>query len=89
MDVNNCSSEKITVYRTGAYNYIWIETPEWTAMYFEDGTFYCNHTETFNCLDHYQLDEVQYAWSCSSLEEEESESRTSICLLYTSDAADE
>ncbi len=66
IDVDNCTTEKITVYRTGAYNYIWIETDNWQTMYFEDGTFYCQESPDFNCLEYYQLDSEQYVWSCGS-----------------------
>ena len=78
VDVDNCTGEKITVYRTGAYNYIWIETSDWNAMYFEDGTFYCQETPDFDCLAYYQLDEVQYVWSCETSFSSPTQSRNKV-----------
>ena len=65
VDPDNCTTEKITVYQTGYYQYIWVETPTSQKMYFENGDLYCTEIPEFNCLNAYVLDRIVYQWSCS------------------------
>jgi len=66
VDPTNCTTEKVTVYRTGFYQYIWVETTEGKKMYFQDGTLYCTEVPEFDCIAAYQLDRIDYQWFCSS-----------------------
>ena len=86
VDPSNCTTEKVTVYRTGFYQYIWVETPEGQKMYFQDGTLYCTEVPEFDCIAAYQLDRIDYEWSCGSssiMEEDFAQSRTASNEITT------
>lgn len=71
----NCSSGMITEYALGAFHYILVESESGSALYFQDGTFYCTQTETYSCVTAYGLTEVNRAFSCSDLVDDSSELR--------------
>jgi len=66
IDVNNCGNNKATVYDSGQYYFVWVETATSKALYFQDGTPYCKETPKEECLKEYQLNEVELDWSCAS-----------------------
>ncbi len=63
---STCSSGMITEYISGVFTFLLIETPEFAELYFQDGTFYCNQSETFDCLAAYELTEIGKTFICSS-----------------------
>jgi len=64
VDQNNCAGASITVYSSGIYNYVLIKNGSESKLYFENGTFYCNQTSTFSCVNAYGLSNVSQSWSC-------------------------
>ncbi len=60
----DCNSGTVTEYISGIFTFILIETETSTDLYFQDGTYYCNQTATFNCLEIYGLTEVGRTFSC-------------------------
>jgi len=60
----NCNGESVSVYNSGNYNYILIQNGSEGKLYFEDGTFYCNQTSSFSCLDAYGLTNATQTWNC-------------------------
>ena len=65
VDYNNCTTEKITVYMSSGYPYVYVETPTSSVLYNGGGATYCTSGPGFNCLEFYQVDEVLATWSCS------------------------
>lgn len=64
VDENNCSSEEITVYTTGSYNFIHIQTPTSSKLYFENGTLYCTDSPGYDCVSLYGLSIIEASWAC-------------------------
>ena len=63
---NNCSTdEAVTVYSSGSYNFIFVETAEGGTLYFQDGTFYCQDSPGYSCVNLYGLSLVEDSWSCN------------------------
>jgi len=60
VDQNNCNGTTINVFDFDTYAFISIDYGSYTALYYEDGTFYCN-----NCEAAYQFTTPTYTWSCS------------------------
>lgn len=69
VDVSYCEGTSITVYTTGTFNYLFVETPESGSLYFQDGTYYCTERANFNCVNAYGLTEVTDTWTCGTIEE--------------------
>lgn len=63
---NNCSGEKITVYNSGFYNFILIENGNLGKLYFENGTYYCDETPEYSCVNAYGLNNVDQTWTCGN-----------------------
>ena len=64
VDPNNCEGTNVTVYQSGNFQYLFIETNEESVLYLGDGTFYCSDGNNFSCVTAYGLNEVVSTWSC-------------------------
>lgn len=60
----NCTGETITIYQTGPYIYLYVETNDSFTMYSETGQFYCSGSPTYNCPELYNLTNIIGSWSC-------------------------
>ena len=63
---SDCNGETITVYRNGAYNFLYIESEKEGILYFQDGTFYCQNSSGLDCRMAYNLQDVEAIWTCDS-----------------------
>lgn len=61
---NDCTDESITVYSSGAHNFVFISNETGGDLYFQDGTFYCTTTPSYDCVQAYNLSTVIGTWSC-------------------------
>lgn len=68
IDTNNCTDQSITVYQSRIFQYLYIDNGDGTGtLYFEDGTFYCTGSPTYDCLAAYNLSEVLATWTCEGV----------------------
>ena len=65
VDPANCDASTIEVYEAGAYNFLFVETVEGGTLYFENGSFYCAESPTYNCRSAYNLSNPILNWSCT------------------------
>ena len=64
---NNCSSEKVEVYRTGIYTYLLITDANGDAkLYNQDGQFYCQNSSNYDCVVAYNLGSQVNSWICNN-----------------------
>ena len=63
-DLDVCGSV-VTAYDTGNFTFVTIGSGESLVLYFEDGTFYCSNSATFDCLEFYELTDSTGMWECS------------------------
>jgi len=61
---DNCTDETITVYDAGAHNFVFIGNAASGTLYFQDGSFYCTSTPTYDCVQAYNLSTIIGTWSC-------------------------
>lgn len=66
----DCSNESVSVYTTGTYEFIYIETDAGATLYFEDGTYYCADAPNFSCVAAYGLTSMVSSWTCGESGEE-------------------
>ena len=64
IEENNCKGETITVYDSGSHNFVFISSGTGGTLYFQDGTFYCTSTPTYDCVQAYNLSTIIGTWSC-------------------------
>ena len=65
VDPANCAGKSITVYQSGAFEFVYIDNGDSTgSLYLGDGTFYCTGSATFDCVALYNLSEVISTWTC-------------------------
>lgn len=62
----DCMTGAITEYISRPFTFILIETEESSNLYFQDGTYYCNQTESYNCIEAYSLTEVGRTFACGA-----------------------
>ncbi|MEM1120454.1 MAG: T9SS type A sorting domain-containing protein [Bacteroidota bacterium] len=74
---NCCENQRIIVYQSGIFSFIYIEKDKDcalmdNALYFQDGTFYCQDINDFDCRMAYGLTEenARVLWDCSTTPEE-------------------
>jgi len=60
----NCTTEKITIYQSGAFQFLFLETPTGDSLFLETGQFYCETTPTYDCVNAYRLTEIVDTWEC-------------------------
>lgn len=59
----NCDEvSTITEYTSGIFRFLYVEPAG--ELYFQDGTFYCQEAESFNCRQIYELTQQTNQWSC-------------------------
>lgn len=63
---SECSEGSITEYASGPFFFLLIQTEESSDLYFQDGTYYCPLTETYDCLAAYGLTDPQRTFTCNS-----------------------
>jgi len=61
----NCTTEKITVYQSGIYQYLLIETANSTILYNHLGLTYCTGSPTYDCVSLYGLSIIVDSWMCN------------------------
>ena len=73
IDESDCEGDRITVYQSGSFVYLLIESKGETTMYNEDGLFYCQDFGSFSCVDAYGFTSSQIidTWMCGMQLEEE------------------
>ena len=62
----DCTNKTITVYETGDYQFFFIGDTEGGTLYFQDGSFYCTSTPSYDCLQAYNLTTIVRSWSCGA-----------------------
>ncbi len=62
-DIDLCGRDVIA-YSFGEFTFVSISTGSELELFFEDGSFYCSNSDTFDCLDFYGLNQVVGAWEC-------------------------
>ena len=66
---NDCTGSSISVYQSGAYQYLFVDGPAGGTLYFQDGTFYCNNTNGYDCVSAYNLTDKVKEWECGAITE--------------------
>ena len=61
---NDCTNESIIRYDAGSYSFILIMKGDEGELYYQDGTFYCNQTPSYSCVEAYGLTNINRNWSC-------------------------
>jgi len=66
IDPSDCTGANVTVYTSGAFDYLLVETATETSLYFQDGTFFCSQTPTYNCVTAYGFNtsNITDSWTC-------------------------
>jgi len=66
VDPNDCASTFIEVYDLETFSYVHIVTKESSALYYEDGTFYCMDLPNYDCRALYGLtkDQITTTFTC-------------------------
>ena len=66
VDLDNCDGTVVEFYDTDTHFFIHIQTADKGQLYFEDGTFYCQDQDNYNCRALYGLTEKQLyeTWVC-------------------------
>ena len=85
IDPSDCSGANVTVYTSGAFDYLLVETATEIALYFQDGTFFCGQTPTYNCVTAYGFDDsnITNSWTCGEATfASEATSRNTSATLY-------
>lgn len=62
----NCTNEKITLYKKGAFNYLLVEYDNEDVLYFSSGIRYCSDSKDGFCVNAYDLSEVEKSWRCGA-----------------------
>lgn len=89
VDTSNCFEDNyVETYTQGIYTYLFVQSNGEGKLYFQDGTFYCSSTPTFDCLAAYYLEIPSRDWKCGANqepveeEEEEEEEETELFVQY-------
>jgi len=61
---NNCEGTTISVYTSGAFSFVFVQTPSGGSLYFEDGSFYCSDASGFSCVSAYGFGAPTTVWTC-------------------------
>lgn len=68
VDPNNCSTVNITVYQSGIFQFVYIETSTSSILYFQDGTLYCTDAPNYDCRAAYSLTTIADTWGCGNFQ---------------------
>ena len=71
IDFDNCTTQKITIYQTGAHQYLYVQsTPDALGtLYNTAGQFYCGSSPNYDCVSAYGLTQVVDTWLCGDAPE--------------------
>lgn len=61
-DPANCTNDQVAVYDQGAHQFLLVND----ALYYQEGTFYCQNAVSFDCVSAYNLEEPVYIWDCQT-----------------------
>ena len=67
VDQADCAGTTISVYESGIYNYIHVQTMDGGKLYFQDGTLYCTDAQNFDCVQAYGLGAAVEVWECDDV----------------------
>ncbi len=70
-----CTTGSIQVYVDGIFRFFLIDNGNESALYFQDGTFYCAQTESYNCVSLYGLTDLVADYTCTGFINTQSETR--------------
>jgi len=59
-DPADCTNYHIAIYNQVVHNYLLVNN----QLYYQDGTFYCQSSSTFDCVTAYNFGEAIYEWNC-------------------------
>lgn len=60
VDPVNCNNDQIAIYNQVIHNYLLVNG----QLYYQDGTFYCQSSSTYDCVAAYKFGEAIYKWGC-------------------------
>lgn len=71
VDPFNCSNDRITVYVSGVFKFVFIENQAGNQLYLDLGQgefqFYCSTSPGLNCVEAYGLSEIETIWECGDI----------------------
>lgn len=62
-----CNEGSVTVYQSGVFQFLFVRTEGYGKLYFQDGTFYCQNSDSNDCIATYQLSNSIDFWSCAPI----------------------
>ena len=83
VDINNCTTEKVELYTSSIYAYLFVTSADGTAtLYDQNGNFYCQNANNFDCPIAYNFGPpvASATWECGV----STPPNPCFCLLYTS-----
>jgi len=66
IDENDCGTASVSLYKSGAYYFVYVETGSSSNLYYQDGTFYCADGPDRFCPALYNLTSPDQVWECTS-----------------------
>lgn len=63
---NGCNGERVSIYQSGIFQFVFVETSTEGVLYFEDGTRYCMDAPNYDCRALYNLGEPINTWACGA-----------------------
>ncbi len=66
IDLSDCLGTTVSVYETGVFNFIHIQTTDSGTLYFQDGTLYCTDSANFSCVSAYGFGSPVSVWNCNN-----------------------
>ncbi len=61
-----CNAERISVYQSGIFQFVFVEFNNEHVLYFEDGTRYCADAANYDCRALYNLGSPIATWTCGA-----------------------
>ena len=61
---NTCTEGQVTVYQSGAFQFVYIEQATGDSLFFQTGQYYCETTPTYDCVAAYNLSTIVDTWTC-------------------------
>ena len=58
------TDDSFSVYTSGAFSFVFVQTPSGGSLYFEDGSFYCSDASGFSCVSAYGFGAPTTVWTC-------------------------
>lgn len=63
---DGCNGEKVSVYQSGIFQFVYVEFNNEAVLYFEDGTRYCMDAANYDCRALYNLGAPINTWTCGA-----------------------